>query len=341
MLPIEKEDQKIFVAALDWGWGHVTRSAALIQNLLSANHKIVIGGSGSSGKFLKDQFPELKYYELPGYEFTFDDTKNVYWQMMKKIPEITQVMKKEQEALDVIHQKENFDLVISDHRYGLRLSDVKSILLCHQLNLQAGNYSRIVNALHHSLIQKFDQIWVPDDEDNTLSGKLSHVTMKLEEKVSFIGPLTTVKHESSRTKDIDVLVICTGPEPQRTRFEEVLSSCFSLVNKPFNGIVVQGAEKSPIVWGDRWSKILLAQREEITDMIQRAKMIVSRSGYSTIMDLYPFDIPTMLIPTPGQTEQEYLALHLQNYDNVLIAEQDELTSETILGFLEGERECAS
>lgn len=333
MLPLGKQHHKIFVAALDWGWGHVTRSTALVQKLLDEGKEVVVGGSGVSGEFFKKQFPDLQYYDLPGYAFTFDDTKNVYWQMMRKIPEISSVMNQEVKALKEIHQVENFDTIISDHRYGLRLEGLYNVVVCHQLNLQAGNYSRIVNALHHSLLHKFDAIWVPDNAQRTLSGKLSHTTAKLEDKVTYIGRLSTIDKEQSSARDIELLIILTGPEPQRTRFESTLSTIFTQINFPVYGTIIQGTDESQVSWAEEFNIVAITDREKTEHYIRNARKIITRSGYSSIMDLYPFDVPTLLVPTPNQTEQEYLAEHVRKMKNVSVFQQSELNKDIISGFL--------
>lgn len=331
---LESKHQKIFIAALDWGWGHVTRTMALIDQLQKQGKDIVLGGSGQSGSFLKLTFPELKYYDLPAYAFSFDDTQNVYWQMMKKIPEVSTVMKKEQKALKEINTIENLDCIISDHRYGLYLEDTFNIMLCHQINLQAGNYSRIVNSLHHSLLNNFDAIWVPDDENRTLSGILSLPVRKLEDKIEFIGALSTMKANINNANRNKILILCTGPEPQRSNFEEKLQTIFSQNEKLPKGIIIQGTKKSTINWPNGWQVISFANRSEIEKQFSNAQFIISRSGYSTIMDLYPFQQKIGFIPTPGQTEQNYLAAHLKNNSSVEVFEQNELNAKDLFRFFE-------
>jgi predicted glycosyltransferase len=50
--------------------------------------------------------------------------------------------------------------------------------------------------------------------------------------------------------------------------------------------------------------------DELRQEIERAEWVISRCGYSTIMDLVALQKKALLIPTPAQTEQEYLAAYL-------------------------------
>ena len=64
--------------------------------------------------------------------------------------------------------------------------------------------------------------------------------------------------------------------------------------------------------------------KELNDLIKRSKVVIARSGYSTIMDLYALEKPAILIPTPGQSEQLYLSKHLRHKKQFIFQSQQKL-----------------
>ncbi|MFT4524743.1 MAG: UDP-N-acetylglucosamine:LPS N-acetylglucosamine transferase, partial [Bacteroidia bacterium] len=63
---------------------------------------------------------------------------------------------------------------------------------------------------------------------------------------------------------------------------------------------------------------------QLQELMSKAKVVLSRSGYSTVMDLSVIGGKAIFVPTPGQTEQQYLAnlfhaegLHLKAKQNSL------------------------
>lgn len=109
------------------------------------------------------------------------------------------------------------------------------------------------------------------------------------------------------------LAVLSGLEPHRTILQERLTKRF-----------LASGERSLIVEGKPERDIQICQRENITvvshlpdhelyQALNTARTIYCRSGYSTVMDLVAIGISdAILIPTPGQTEQEYLAEHLSS-----------------------------
>jgi UDP-N-acetylglucosamine:LPS N-acetylglucosamine transferase len=103
------------------------------------------------------------------------------------------------------------------------------------------------------------------------------------------------------------MAIISGPEPQRSIFEKMLVS--QLKESGLKAILALGKPelgKEVITQGniDIYPHM---NTEEMQQAILSSKLIIGRPGYSSIMDLAVLGKPAILVPTPGQTEQEYLA----------------------------------
>lgn len=301
----------IVVAPLNWGLGHATRCVPLINFFLKKGHDVSIASDGQAFQYLVKEFPALNSFELPSYNIQYPESGNMVMKMLFQLPKIYSAINREHKALEQIIAKNKFDLIISDNRYGMWNRDAVSIFLTHQLFIKSpykpGEY--FLNKINHRFIGRFDQCWIPDfeNEKENLSGNLSH-SEKENLKRIFIGPLSRFSEMECNhvPEDIDLLVILSGPEPQRTILEKKIIS--QLNNSEMNSVVVRGtSEKSE---SSSISKIQIKHQlntNELADLICRSKIILCRSGYSSIMDLCTLGKKAILIPTPGQTEQEYLA----------------------------------
>ena len=126
----------------------------------------------------------------------------------------------------------------------------------------------------------------------------------IKKKIHYIGALSDFK-KKNLDKDIDYLISLSGPEPQRSILEQVLLDQLSYLN----GKIVMTLGKTEIESQQildnitTYSFLTKSQREIL---LNKANMVIARSGYSTIMDLGVIHTKGLLIPTPGQIEQEYL-----------------------------------
>ncbi|HNE49495.1 MAG TPA: glycosyltransferase [Chitinophagales bacterium] len=313
----------ILIAPLDWGLGHATRCIPLINMLIQKKHRVIIAGNGDSFSLLMENFPTLTFYELPGYNIKNTAGKNAAIQSLLQTPKILRTIKAENAAIQTIAQTEKIDVILSDNRYGVRHPNIKSIFMCHQIALQAPSpfqfMSSIFLKLHLKQIQKFDMLWIPDEEgEENLSGILSH-------HISFSTPHQYIGIQSRFYQyakspsfiddlDFDILVILSGVEPQRTSLEQALKE--KLVRQKQKTLIVQGktafftkTEEGPI------TTVSYLNTNDLLAAMQKTKSILCRSGYSTVMDLAVLGKKAILIPAEGQTEQEYLAkmLHQKGY----------------------------
>lgn len=311
---------KILIAPLDWGLGHTTRCIPLIAHLRSLGHHVIAAASGASAQLLTENFPRLLVLQLEGYRIQYSKYKNAFaGKIIVQIPKILDAIHREHRWLQAQQRIHHFDLVISDNRYGLYHASVPSVIMTHQLQILSGKgrlADRMLRRLHYPLLNRFNACWVVDEPGaDNLSGKLAHPAV-LPAHASYIGLLSQFagrQPSAGLTETANrVLVLLSGPEPMRSRLETLLLqqavplSQYQFVIVAGNPLGRQRSDlPAHIVYHTHMPAGLLL------DELQQAGLVVCRSGYSTLMDLALLGKKALLIPTPGQTEQEYLAGYLQ------------------------------
>lgn len=326
---------KILIAPLNWGLGHASRCVPLIHRLLDEGHEVVIGGDGMSFTLLRKHFPKLRYVYLAPLDLHYSRSGNQTWAMLKAIPQLLLWRNKDRLMLKAILQEEHFDQVISDNRPGLYNKQVECIYITHQLQVKLTKTWRWAEAMasriHARMYTRFNKVWVPDYEDinHSLAGELSHPSnLRLSRKKTefqYIGPLSRfhspITHKPSPI-NYEVVAVLSGLEPQRTLLEHALIERFS--GKEERVLIVQGLVNHPNTRIKRGNLTIVPSMAdaELVPALLNARHIIARSGYSTIMDLEalgllsvgnnkPLPVHIELIPTPGQSEQEYLAAWLK------------------------------
>lgn len=327
---------KILVAPLNWGLGHASRCVPLIHRLLDEGHEVVIGGDGMSFTLLRKHFPKLRYVYLAPLDLHYSRSGNQTWAMLKAIPQLLLWRNKDRLMLKAILQEEHFDQVISDNRPGLYNKQVECIYITHQLQVKLTKTWRWAEAMasriHARMYTRFNKVWVPDYEDinHSLAGELSHPSnLRLSRKKTefqYIGPLSRfhspITHKPSPI-NYEVVAVLSGLEPQRTLLEQELIERYS--GKEERVLIVQGLVNHPNTRIKRGNLTIVPSMAdaELVPALLNARHIIARSGYSTIMDLEalgllsvgnnkPLPVHIELIPTPGQPEQEYLAVWLKD-----------------------------
>ncbi len=288
----------------------------IINDLLQKGNNVILGGDGDALQLLSNEFPELSTIDIPDIQVKFSN-KRMIINLIRLIPTIIHSSFKEYKLLKEIIKNTSIDVIISDNRYGLWNKKLKSILVTHQLMIKLPKPFQILEYPVQSFIQfiisNFNECWIPDypNLQNCLSGDLSH-KYKIPSNAKYIGPLSRFKHieEIPITSKFDIIAILSGPEPLRTSLENQL--CFILSQTKNSTLIIQGKpkEKSVFFKKDNISTIAHLNSTSLKTLLTNTKLIICRSGYSSIMDLEYFYAKTVLIPTPGQTEQEYLADHL-------------------------------
>lgn len=322
---------------MNWGLGHAARCVPIIRELLSGNVEVLIAADGNALQLLRNEFPGLKWIRLPGYNIKYWWEGSATFQILLQLPKIIFSFYREKKWLKQFVKEEKIDVVISDNRYGLYSEKIHCIFITHQVCVQLPIgfkwLEKFIYRLNKKFIERFDECWIPDFEgEKNLSGKLSH-RVPIPVNAKFIGPLSRFSRGTVSTKppvEWDLLIVISGPENQRTKFEKLLTQQVAVgedTNRGHKILMVRGIPRAVDEDTNRWQNILHGRNhfqqvtenffkvdflgaEELKRAFLSSKIIVARSGYSTIMDLAATGSKAILIPTPGQTEQEYLAQYL-------------------------------
>jgi uncharacterized protein (TIGR00661 family) len=310
-------NKKVLYCCLNWGLGHATRSVPIIQALVDSNNDVTIASDGLALDYLQKEFPEIKSTSIADYKVTYPYNSlfiNVSLQSFK----ILNAIFKEHNQIKLIHDKEKFDYVISDNRPGCRIPDCKNIFITHQLSPYHPNklIALFYAKVHHYFYKKFDQIWVPDFASKKLSGSLSKYDLQIP-VVSYIGAISRFKKVEGLEKKC-LTILFSGPEPQRTIMEnEVYDRLKNNTSFIINFVRGTKIPNPKIKNTDNIAVVNIIHSKDLQIMLNQTKLVVSRSGYTSILDYEAMQLDAILIPTPGQTEQEYLAdLHKHKWPTI-------------------------
>lgn len=310
---------KILVAPLNWGLGHATRLVPVIRRYRSEGHEVLLGGEGNSLAFLREEFPNLQWVDLPSFSPRFSKKSRQVTKLIEQLPRFFYMIWREHRNTKAIVKKYGIDVVISDNRYGVRSRRCHSIIITHQLSpfinqKQGGFRRRMVSFGIDLMVAAFDGCWIPDNTDGeSLVGDLAVPVLPLKNIVR-IGLLSRFNPDEALFSPGGApLAMISGPEPQRTLFEEKVIRFFE--QRDEEAIIIRGLPLHPQRIERRGKNILLSHcnSQEFALLIRSARYIVCRSGYSTIMDLMILGRRALLVPTPGQPEQEYLAVRMGQF----------------------------
>jgi UDP-N-acetylglucosamine transferase subunit ALG13 len=208
------------------------------------------------------------------------------------------------------------DCVISDNRYGLWGKSLYTVFITHQLSIKCPAalkfFEPVLYRISSFFINKYDECWIPDAEgENNLSGELSH-HISLPENGKFIGLLSRFDSpvENELEKKYDLLAIVSGPEPHRSLLLQNLLDQFKNIN--LSSLIVSGEpqEKQDSMINENIRLVSHLSTKAMREAMLQSEVVICRAGYSSIMDLVALKRKSILIPTPGQTEQEYLGDYL-------------------------------
>jgi len=312
------------VCPLDWGLGHATRCVPIINALQTLGYPVIIGADKASLAFLKGEFPDVPTVVIPGHSVSYGKKRfSFFLTLFYEGIRFYRSIKKEHNFLNSIIKEHQIAVVISDNRYGLWNKKVKSIFITHQLFIKTPFLTSFLHQRIKRWVANFDACWVPDVQgNNNLSGDLAHSASN---SANFIGPLSRFQHISKRVKEnyvYDVFISLSGPEPQRSILEKIIvnqlkgSSLKAVVLRGLPNVVNTLPERDNIVFFNH------LPTNQFLSYLESSKVVISRSGYSSIMDLVTLQKSAILIPTPGQTEQEYLANYHFEKGNFYMQQQD-------------------
>jgi UDP:flavonoid glycosyltransferase YjiC (YdhE family) len=335
----------VLVAPLDWGLGHATRCIPIINELIQQGARVIVAANPAQYTLLKSEFPQIEFVETPVYNIRYKGGILLKWNLLFRIPSMLKQIKRENIWLDETLRHHPIDAVISDSRYGLFHKACPCVFVTHQLQIQSGigtSFAALKNKdlrsrvsrksffvgrwslaigrwidqrilkWNYAFIEKFSSCWIPDlDGELSIAGLLSHPAKPPSVTVRYIGPLSRFYKLEKNIQKNALFILLSGPEPQRTDFENILFS--QLASSTINTVVVRGLPGSDsgipyIREGVRiWNHL---PSDALNTLLNNSEYIVARSGYSTVMDLLAVKKNAILVPTPGQTEQEYLGYYL-------------------------------
>ena len=388
---------------LDWGLGHTTRSIPIITELLSNHCSVIVACNSMQKAVLEAEFPQVSFVGLEGYNLKYGKNRlYTYLLLALQLPKILIKINKEKFWISRFLQENRVNLVISDNRFGFFSPKTPSVFITHQLAIQTGLgkwIDQIAQRVNYRWIKKFTECWVPDFEDGpNAAGILSHPPKLPPLPVRYIGCLSRfsdknkkerlgsdndtmsasntpggiVKASASSSQSLasyDLLCILSGPEPQRSIFEQIIQK--QLAAYPGTSALVRGlpgisAETPAIPALDSRSAFFsnrhnppfkhshnpssgstrnasssdmgnssfnpsgttifpYASSDLLYQLISNASLVVSRSGYTTVMDMLSLRKKMILTPTPGQGEQEYLAARLQSNRLAITMKQEDFS----------------
>ncbi|MFN0173342.1 MAG: glycosyltransferase [Saprospiraceae bacterium] len=334
--------QTVLVAALNWGLGHAARCVPLVKALERLSAKVILASDGAALNLLKAEFPHLPVYQLPSYRIRYQ-TDSMVWNIARQMPRIIYAIRAEQWATERLVREHDITGIISDNRYGCFSTRAHSVILTHQIHLRVPNAALqwVANQVLQRALRKFDSIWVPDTAtEPSLSGELSHPPLKgfdikylgllsrfSKNQEPFIPPTRPRQPRPGRQAGPTgkVAVVLSGPEPQRTYLEQMLLE--QALELPHKFVFVKGktsANEHHIV-SENIEVISYLTTSDLFQLLLSSQAVVCRAGYSSIMDLAALGgKKAILIPTPGQTEQEYLGDFFAKQGSFLCQKQAEV-----------------
>lgn len=317
-----KKEDVVIIAPLNWGLGHATRCMPIIRWLDEHVRQVIIASDGPALELLKSEFPNLITETLPNYHIAYR-YENIMLNIWNAMPSIVNAVYKEKSIAEKLTQKYNATVILSDNRLGFRSGHVKNYYLTHQINILHPNkwISTVGTAIHQRIIQKYDVCFVPDFQgEKAICPALSSAKNI---PAVYLGPISRIR-QLDLPKQNDICVVLSGPEPQRTILESLLLVQLNGL-KSYKIHFVRGTDKVDINPPPESHIVVenIANSLQIEKLLNTSNLLIARSGYTTLMDIIGLNIKAILIPTPGQTEQEYLAEAISHQPNFTKLQQNE------------------
>lgn len=325
----------VFVSVLNWGLGHATRSIPVINQLLQRKVEVTIGSDGAALHLLKQEFPNLRFVELPAYKVTYPAHGSLMFNMIVQLPRLRTIIKQEQAQVQQLIGQLNITHIISDNRYGCYSNSIPCVIITHQLRLLFSGVwnitAAVMNTSLRKALKKFNKVWVPDVGP---TGITQPFTGNVKIPHRFVGMLSRFSATTAnQVSDPFILGLVSGPENQRTVFEQNLLAQLTRLNQP--AVIIRGLTHTTEVRVQNGVELINhLPSKDLEELIINANIVIARSGYSTIMDLFCLaKRNVILVPTPGQTEQEYLGRFLKDKKMAVVQSQEEMNIEEALQLL--------
>lgn len=319
---------RVLFGVCSWGLGHAVRDLPLIRKMIQAKHSVVVVGRGRSLQLIKDELGDkCSYYEIPDYSPVYSEKNFSVPKFVARLPIYLNEIAKEHKKIEQLVSSNDYDRIISDSRFGVYHPGIPSFFIFHQLRFIAPGriklFEKSTEGFNYLFKKNFCKFLVPDWEKDSLSGDLSHNLHYFKKgKVEYLGPICDLR-KRDLPEDIDYFISISGPEPQRTILEKkIMDQLPSLKGKV---VVTLGKPEERIEKTHSNVKIFsYLNRKRQEEMMNRCRLVITRSGYTTIMELAALGKKALLIPTPGQTEQIYLAHYHTQRGNFYSVSQEKL-----------------
>ncbi len=323
----KKFSPSVIVAPLDWGLGHATRCIPVIKSLLNAGCSVSIACNETARSLFLQEFSNLRFLPLRGYNIRYSSSKRLFsFKILQQIPKILFSIWYEHRWLQKAMKQYEFDFVISDNRYGFYRKNKPSFFITHQLKIQTPFpwLSKKLQKINYRFISRFNECWVPDFSfEPNLAGILSHPEQLPSIPVHYVGLLSRFTLQKEAKTKYKWLFMVSGPEPQRTIFETLCCKVIEQLEEDV--LLIRGLPKSEEILNlpKHCTVFNHLPTPQLEIAFAQSEYIISRAGYTTVMEIVSLQKKSIIIPTPGQTEQEYLAKHLLQQQWCFACEQQD------------------
>ena len=320
---------EVLFAVCSWGLGHAVRDLPLMRRIIKEGHQLTVIGKGRSLQFLKKELKDsCSYTEIPDYSSAYSEKNFSVAKFVGSLPIYIDEIIQEHSRIRKLVKSHPYDRIVSDSRFGVYKRGIPSFFIFHQLRFippkRVKFFERFTEGFNYLFKDNFDRFLVPDTKDNSLSGDLSHNLRYFKQgKVEYLGPISDLRRKDF-PQDIDYFISLSGPEPQRSVLErKIMDQVLSLKGRIVITLGKPEEEKTEYL-SNNIQIFSCLNRKKQEEMMNRAKLIITRSGYTTLMELAFLGKKALFIPTPGQTEQIYLADYHKNKRNFYSVSQNKL-----------------
>jgi len=321
--------KKALFAVSSLGLGHATRSLAIIKYFMK-EYDITIISHGNALKFLQDELSKshITFMEIKDYP-KLERGNGVYFYLylFADLIKTNFVIKDEHRVVAQI--EDDYEFIFSDGRYGVYSKKVPSFLLSHQISFVPPKWLQffkfVTDFSNYFYFKNFNKVFIPDykNYNKSLAGNLSHTSLTHFFPHDYIGVVSSYEKLDIQ-KDIDYLFIISGylEDKKKSFISKLLEQAQKLdgekvfiLGDPSKQDIVEMKEQNIIIYPS-------VTKNFRNELFCRAKIIVSRTGYTTMLDLVELDKKAILFPTQNSTEQEYLATY-HKYKNYFVICEDE------------------
>lgn len=315
-MPDLQQGPRVLFGTSSWGLGHATRDLALIRALLHEGCRVTVVSDGNALQLLQEELGDaVRFLDWPDIPTSIASSSwRYYAKTVANIPQILATWREEKRQLAELLQRRSFDLIVSDHRFGLVTPEVPSYFITNSLRYIAPWRDPIVEATMEGFVARWLKpvrgVFIPDDVESGLTGDMNHnLRFFPRERRIYLGLLSSIRKRNV-TSDIDVFITISGPEPQRTMLQEKIFQQLPILEGRRVVVTLGQPGQDPPSTPPGVEVYNYLDRQQQEEMLNRSKLIVCRSGYSTITELALLGKRALLVPTPGQTEQLYLGQFL-------------------------------